>query len=137
MGIIVNLSHKLKRKIQKKYISLVRSIQFQNNQKTIYEAECISICKKLINKDDSILLTTPISNKKYIRNEENDIFVILDSNNVQVINHIYSYNVLLSDKSWDFLTSYFNNEVERRRIEFEREITSNIQHSLKNILTKL
>jgi hypothetical protein len=137
MGIIVNLLHKLKRRIQKKYISVFRLFQFQNNQKTIYESECISICKKLINKDGSILLTTPISNKKYIRNEENDIFVILDSNNVQVINHIYSYNVLLSDKSWDFLTSYFNNEVERRRIEFEREITSNIQHSLKNILTKL
>lgn len=137
MGIISDLLHKLKRKIQKKYISLVRALQYQNNQKTIYEYECISICKKLINKDDSILLTTPISNKKYIRNEENDIFVILDSNNVQVINHIYSYNVLLSDKSWEFLTSHFNNEVERRRIEFEREITSNIQHSLKNILTKL
>jgi hypothetical protein len=137
MGIIVNLLHKLKRKIQKKYISLVRTLQYQNNQKTIYESECISICKKLINKDGSVLLTTPISNKKYIRNEENDIFVILDSNNVQVINHIYSYHVILSDKSWEFLTSHFNNEVERRRIEFEREITSNIQHSLKNILTKL
>ena len=91
----------------------------------------------MIIKENSTLMSTPISNKKYIRNDENDIFVILDSNHVQVINHIYSYNVLLSDKSWDFLTSYFNNEVERRRIEFEKEITSNIQHSLKNILTKL
>jgi hypothetical protein len=134
---MVNLLHKLKRKVQKKYISLARTVQFQNNQKTIYESECISICKKLIIKENSTLMSTPISNKKYIRNDENDIFVILDSNHVQVINHIYSYNVLLSDKSWDFLTSYFNNEVERRRIEFEKEITSNIQHSLKNILTKL
>jgi hypothetical protein len=134
---MVDLLHKLKRKVQKKYISLARTVQFQNNQKTIYESECISICKKLIIKENSTLMSTPISNKKYIRNDENDIFVILDSNHVQVINHIYSYNVLLSDKSWDFLTSYFNNEVERRRIEFEKEITSNIQHSLKNILTKL
>lgn len=132
-----NFLHKQKRKIQKHYISVIRKFQFQNNQKSVYEVDCISICKKLINKEDSVLMTTPISNKKYIRNEENDIFVILDSNNVQVINHIYSYNVLLSDKSWDFLTSYFNNEVERRRLLFEKEITSNIQHSLQNILTKL
>ena len=129
--------HKQKRKIQKHYITFIRKFQFQNNQKSVYEADCISICKKLINKEDSVLMTTPISNKKYIRNEESDIFVILDSNNVQVINHIYSYNVLLSDKSWEFLTSYFNNEVERRRLLFEKEITSNIQHSLQNILTKL
>lgn len=129
--------HKQKRKIQKHYITFIRKLQFQNNQKSVYEADCISICKKLINKEDSVLMTTPISNKKYIRNEESDIFVILDSNNVQVINHIYSYNVLLSDKSWEFLTSYFNNEVERRRLLFEKEITSNIQHSLQNILTKL
>lgn len=132
-----NFLHKQKRKIQKHYITFIRKYQFQNNQKSVYEADCISICKKLINKEDSVLMTTPISNKKYIRNEESDIFVILDSNNVQVINHIYSYNVLLSDKSWDFLTSYFNNEVERRRLLFEKEITSNIQHSLQNILTKL
>lgn len=132
-----NFLHKQKRKIQKHYITFIRKYQFQNTQKSVYEADCISICKKLINKEDSVLMTTPISNKKYIRNEESDIFVILDSNNVQVINHIYSYNVLLSDKSWDFLTSYFNNEVERRRLLFEKEITSNIQHSLQNILTKL
>lgn len=132
-----NFLHKQKRKIQKHYITFIRKYQFQNNQKSVYEADCISICKKLINKEDSVLMTTPISNKKYIRNEESDIFVILDSNNVQVINHIYSYNVLLSDKSWEFLTSYFNNEVERRRLLFEKEITSNIQHSLQNILTKL
>jgi hypothetical protein len=105
-------------------------LRFENNKK-LYKEEHLSYAViRIYNK--YLLLY-----KKYIRNEENDIFVILDSNNVQVINHIYSYNVLLSDKSWEFLTSYFNNEVERRRIEFEREITSNIQHSLKNILTKL
>jgi hypothetical protein len=82
-------------------------------------------------------MSTPISNKKYIRNEENDIFVILDSYNVQVINHIYSYNVYLSEKSWDYLINYFNQEIESRREDFEKEITSNIKHSLQNILIKL
>lgn len=134
---MTDLFHKLKRKVQKKYISLIRLTQFQNNVVSEYEKDCISICKKLINKEESILMSTPISNKKYIRNEENDIFVILDSYNVQVINHIYSYNVYLSEKSWDYLINYFNQEIESRREEFEKEITSNIKHSLQNILVKL
>ena len=82
-------------------------------------------------------MSAPISNKKFIKNEENEISIILDSYNVQVINHIYSYNVYLSEKSWDYLISYFNNEIEKRGEEFERQITSNIKHSLQNILIKL
>lgn len=134
---MINLFHRLKRRIQKKYINLIRLTQFQNNTVSEYEKDCISICKKLINKEESILMAAPISNKKFIKNEENDIYVILDSYNVQVINHIYSYNVYLSEKSWDYLISYFNNEIEKRRMEFEKEITSNIKHSLQNILIKL
>jgi hypothetical protein len=131
------ITHRLRRKIQKSYISILRLTEFRNNIVSEYEKDCISICKKLINKEESILMSTPISNKKYIRNEENDIFVILDSYNVQVINHIYSYNVYLSEKSWDYLINYFNQEIERRREVFEKEITSNIKHSLQNILIKL
>ena len=134
---MMNVLHKLKRRIQKKYINLIRLTQPQNNIVSAYEKDCISICKKLINKEETILMSAPISNKKFIKNEENEISIILDSYNVQVINHIYSYNVYLSEKSWDYLISYFNNEIEKRREEFEKEITSNIKHSLQNILIKL
>ena len=134
---MMNVIHKLKRRIQKKYINLIRLTQSRNNIVSAYEIDCISICKKLINKNETILMSAPISNKKFIKNEENEITIILDSYNVQVINHIYSYNVYLSEKSWDYIISYFNNEIEKRREEFEKEITSNIKHSLQNILIKL
>ena len=71
------------------------------------------------------------------RNEENQIFVILENHAVKVINHIYSYTVILDTNSWLNVVSIFDNEVEKRRDEFEKEITSNIKHSLKNILTKI
>ena len=116
---MTNVIHKLKRRIQKKYINLIRLTQSRNNIVSAYEKDCISICKKLINKDETILMSAPISNKKFIKNEENEISIILDSYNVQVINHIYSYNVYLSEKSWDYLISYFNNEIEKRGEEFE------------------
>jgi len=106
-------------------------------EKSEYERDCIAICKKLIDKDETILLLTPISNKRYIRNEEQQIFVILENYSVKVINHVYSYTVFLEDKSWHSIVSLFDNEVESRRMEFEKEITSNIKHSLQNILHKI
>ena len=131
-----NIAHNLKRLIQKKYISLSRMSNPQI-KKSSYERDCIAICKKLIAKEDTVLLLTPISNKRYIRNEELQIFVILESYSVKVINHVYSYTVFLEDKSWNSITSLFDNEVERRREEFENEITSNIKHSLQNIIKSL
>ena len=125
--------HKFKRLIQKWYISIVR-LSTPPMEKSEYERDCIAICKKLISKEDTVLLLTPISNKRYIRNEELQIFVILEGHNVKVINHVYSYTVFLEQKPWENIVDMFDNEVERRREIFEKEITSNIKHSLQNIL---
>jgi hypothetical protein len=128
-----NIAHKLKRLIQQKYIKLAR-LSNPQLKKSAYEKDCIAICKKLIDKDETILL---FSNKRYIRNEEQQIFVILENYSVKVINHVYSYTVFLEDKSWHSIVELFDNEVESRCMEFEREITSNIKHSLQNILHKI
>ena len=127
------MTHKFRRLVQKWYISLVR-MSTPSHHKSEYERDAIAICKKLIQKEETILLLTPISNKRYIRNEEQDIFVILESNSIKVINHVYSYVIFLEDKSWEHIKLYFDTEVEKRREEFEIEITSNIKHSLQNIL---
>ena len=130
---MIEYSHKLKRGIQKWYISLVK-MATPPVQKSEYERDAISICKKLLSKEDTILLLTPISNKRYLRNEELEIFVILDNHSIKVINHVYSYVVFLEQKSWEHIKLVFDTEVEKRREEFEKEITSNIKHSLQNIL---
>lgn len=84
--------------------------------------------------EDSILLMTPLTDKRYIKNEQVGIYVIMEKHHVQVINHIYSYSVSLGEKSWTKLIDFYNDEIEERRLQFEKEITSNIKHSLKNIL---
>ena len=128
--------HKIKRLIQKWYISIVRW-STPTMEKSEYERDCIAICKKLISKEDTILLLTPISNKRYIRNEELQIFVILEGHNVKVINHVYSYTVFLEHKPLENIVVAFDNEVEKRREKFEKEIMSNIKHSLQNILQNI
>ena len=128
--------HKIKRLIQKWYISIVR-LSTPPMKKSEYERDCIAICKKLISKEDTVLLLAPISNKRYIRNEELQIFVILEGHNVKVINHVYSYTVFLEQKPWENIVVAFDNEVEKRREKFEKEIMSNIKHSLQNILQNI
>ena len=130
---INKITHTLKRLIQKKYISYTRKLNPQL-KKSAYERDCMLICKKLISKEETILLLTPITNKRYIRNETQDIFVILENYSVKVINHVYSYTIFLEDKSWNSIVALFDNEVEERRLVFEKEITANIRHSLQTIL---
>ena len=123
--------HKFKRSIQRWYISLSR-LSTQTVQKSKHERDCIAICKKLILKEDTTLLYTPISTKRYIRNEKNQIFVILENHSVKVINHVY-----LEQTTWNNIVSTFDNELEKRRDDFEKEIISNIKHSLQNILQNI
>jgi flagellar biosynthesis/type III secretory pathway protein FliH len=40
----------------------------------------------------------------------------------------------MNDKSWNQIISLFDNEVEKRREEFEFQITSNIKSSLQKIV---
>lgn len=132
--------HLIKRWIQKNYIRFYRKfvdLDGIDKQKYDHEIEALQICKKLIKTNESILLMAPISGKRFVKNEKMGIYVILEGRGVKVINHIYSYNVILGDKAWNKLLSFYDEEIERRRMEFEREITSNIKHSLKNILQEI
>jgi flagellar biosynthesis/type III secretory pathway protein FliH len=62
----------------------------------------------------------------------------MDANHsVKVINHVYSYTVFLEETEWNNIINTFDNEVEKRREDFEKEIVSNIKHSLQNILQNI
>jgi len=125
--------HKVKRIIQKLYIKAHKKFSI-TEEKSVYENDCIRICKKLLNLQNSILLISPISNKRYIRNDEHQIYIIIEGRSVNIINHTYSYVVYLDEKSLERLLDMYNTEVERRREEFEKEMTSNIKHSLQSII---
>ena len=127
-----SLNHIFRRFVQKQMIYVFRYVSTEQ-EKSIYERDCIAVCKKFINQPDSIMLLTPISGKRYIRSEKNEIFIILDSHRVKIINHVYAYDVHINDKSWNQIISLFDNEVEKRREEFEFQITSNIKSSLQKI----
>jgi hypothetical protein len=109
-------------------------------QKQISDEEkfCYDICKKLINKPTSKLTIAPVSNKRYIKNDESNMFIVIANGSIMLINHVYSYNIYCEyNEKYSELIKMFDTEVEKKILELEDEIKSNIQHSLKKILEGL
>jgi hypothetical protein len=133
--VMKNLNHTFRRFIQKQALKLFRYLNTEQ-ERSIYERDCIAVCKKFIYEPDSIMLLTPITGKRYIRSENNQIFIILESHRVKIINHVYAYDVHMNDRSWNQLIKLFDNEVEKRREDFEKQITKNIKTSLQKIIAE-
>jgi hypothetical protein len=96
------------------------------------------ICKKLITNPTSELTISPISHKRIIKNEEKNMYVVMEGYTIHLINHVYSYSVYLQETSkFIELTQIFDKVLEDRREVLESEIRKNIKHSLSNILDKL
>lgn len=133
----MGLYHKFRRLMQRNYIWVTRVTTPSNVDSSPYENDAIRITQKLINDKDSTMLISPLSGKKYIKNDKFGMYVILHSSTIQIINHKYSYVVFISDKKYDKIINEFNIEVENRRQVFEKEILGNIQHSMKSIIKTL
>ena len=129
------MTHKFKRFTQRVGIYIFRMMDPSKYQapKNEYEAEALAICKKLAAKKSSALLLSPISGKRYIKSDDNQIYVIIEGHLVTIVNHSYSYVIPMEGKSHERLIRMFDMEVEHRREIMETEIRSNIKHSLSNI----
>lgn len=128
---------KIKKKILRFYIR-ARNILKPKQMATEEERYSINIAKKLINNPSSILTLAPISGKKFIKNDDQSIFIVIESRNITIINHVYSYSVFLEhDILYASLIKLFNETMENKRLVLEEEIKKNIQHSLKDILDKI
>ena len=102
------------------------------------EIYALEICKKLIMNPKSKLTNAPISFKRFIKNDENNMFVVINNRTISLINHVYSYNVYIeSGDNYSSVCEIFDNKMEKKRQELEDELKNNIQHSLKEILRKV
>lgn len=121
------------------YLWSKRSSLMKTYQEEIssYEKTCFKICLKLISSPDSDFMIAPMSNKRYIRNNRFEMFVTMDYGRIEITNHVFNYNVKLSDRDWQRLTFIFDTETEKRRLETEQEVSSQIKNSLQHVLEKL
>jgi hypothetical protein len=84
-----------------------------------------------------VLLLSPISGKRYIKSHDEQLFIIIESNLITIVNHQYSYNINIWGKPLETIIRMFDIEVEKRREAMEMEIRSNVKHSLANIFKNL
>ena len=109
----------------------------RDKTKDNFEVESFAICKRLISKQETTLLISPISGKRYIKSDGNQLFIIIESHQMTIVNHQYSYNIDIAGKSFEKISQVFDAEVEKRREQMEADIRSNVKHSLSNIYKNL
>ncbi len=133
------MNHKFRRFAQTIAIKTLRIMDPSKFEgpKTDYGQEAIAICRKLASKSTSTLLLSPISGKRYIKSDDNQIFIIIEGHLITIVNHSYSYVIPVEGRQKERLISMFDLEVEKRREIMESEIRSNIKHSLSNIYKNL
>lgn len=113
--------------------------KFDHRQPTTKEEECVTkICLCLIDYNGTRLTYAPISNKRFIKNDEKGMFIVIDNHVVSLINHVYGYTISIeSETLYKQIIEKFDDTLEERRIALETEMRQNIQHSLQSILEKL
>jgi hypothetical protein len=132
------MDHRIKRIFQRIALLWIKSVRTGRTQNhTPYEKECLVICRALISKENSKLLMSPISRKRYIKSEDGQIFIIIEASQITIVNHHYSYNINVWGTALEKIVNMFDFEVERRRDIMEKEIRSNVKHSLGAIYKNL
>jgi len=101
------------------------------------EIKAAAICRRLINHPLSKFLIAPVSKKRYIRNEKLKMFVVISDNKIRIVNHVYSYDIVITDSEYQRLEKMFDNKVDSMRLKFEEEINSQIEYSLTSIIKKI
>lgn len=92
----------------------------------------IKIFEKTLVRNDVELLIAPLSSTYYIKAD--DIFMMLDGNELRIINGRYEYHIHLNEKSHTKLAYKFKRVLENKRKRMEETMLSKTNRSLKEIL---
>lgn len=116
--------------------------RMSNHMKTheeldLHEKTAFKICLKLISHPNSDFMVAPLSEKRYVINEDLNIFIIIDWNKVEITNHVFHYDVRLSTRDHQRVTYLYDTETEKRRSNTEFQVKSNIKNSLDTLLDKI
>jgi hypothetical protein len=102
------------------------------------EKYSLQICMKLLDNLSSKLTFAPVSQSRFIVNEDKQMFVVINNHTINITNHVYSYTVYVQEhSSYTKLTKKFDSILEEERQNIQDEIRRNIKHSLQSILNNL
>ena len=99
----------------------------------LHEKTAFKICVKLISDKDSDFMIAPMSQKRFIINEKLNLFIIIDYGRVEITNHVFHYDVRLSNRDYERITYLYDTETEKRRSNTELTIKSNVKNTLDKV----
>lgn len=127
--------------VQKQLIKLSYFISYgvvlTHEEKTGDEKISTSIVRRLINHPDSKFVVSSLSQKRYIKNNTLNLFVTLLDRQISITNHVYHYDVVVSLRDWNKIKKQYDLKNEEITLEYEKQIKSQITHSLSQILDRL
>lgn len=99
---------------------------------------CTNIVLKVLDYEDTDLVFAPVSNKRFIINEQKGMAITIENRVVHIINHVYSYSIYMeNNECYSKVLRKFDEISEKKKIELEDKLTNNIKHSLTKILEGL
>lgn len=132
--------HRFRRLSQKLSIKLLRAfnpLDRERPEKNSSELDAALLFKKMLVKADSELLISPLSGRYFLKNDRKQILIILTEYELVVINHVFGYNIKISQKLQRSLYQAFVSEVEQRRTAMENAFRQNVKHSLQSIISHI
>jgi hypothetical protein len=138
MKLIKSIKHKIKRYILNIYIFYKKNFvcnELKDIQLSVNELKGLSIATFVLNNLNCELSMCPVTDKRYIK--FNDYFIVIAENKIQLVNHIYAYDITLSGKKFYNFKKNFDNKLYRKFKGIEDEILSNVKHSLDTILANI
>ena len=114
-----------------------RMFKTYEEEPTSYEKTCFKICLQVIKHPETKFMIAPMSNKRYLENKVLDLFITIDYGVIDLTNHVYHYNVKLTNRDSERITYIFDLETEKRRLKYEDTVNSQIKNSLHNVLEKI
>ena len=131
---------KFRRDTQKLAIKLIKFFSITNrvDQVNNSENEIISLCRKLIRNQETILSMTPRTHKRIVENKKTGSYIIIRNMQVIVYHQGTAYPpTLISDKKYQYLLEIFDDKKENIEENKENDIEAEVKHSFKKIYDSL
>jgi len=115
----------------------------ENTKKPQYvskeEEQALRIWSTLVHRKSSELLYNPATSECFVewKNDDNYVFLFLESNNLRIVNTVVGYDIPLSQSAEAWCSGIFSKEVNHRRLAFKHRAIQKATHTLDALETRI
>ena len=113
-----------------------KRISLKDDRLSEEEHVLIKLIKKISVNPSTQILTAPVSNKRYIIDKDNVVFIIMEHNAFTIISDTSKLRFYLNSNISEYIWNFIDKEIEKRRKILENEIHETVSISLDKILKK-